>query len=103
MQSNIQRHILDQLRGALPYHHAIRGTIITLSDFSKGCTEAALFPGAAPITLINGTKLIELLEEHEIGIQKKPVELLEIDHDFFEAQVEDDVESEKMFSQDSHG
>ncbi|MDP7639062.1 MAG: UvrD-helicase domain-containing protein, partial [Candidatus Hydrogenedentes bacterium] len=60
-QGSIGRPILDQLRGALPYHKAIRGTLITLGDFSRGCTEAALFPGAAPITLINGDKLLDLL------------------------------------------
>ena len=43
-----------QLRGPLPYHKAIRGTLITLGNLSKGCTEAALFPGAAPVGLING-------------------------------------------------
>jgi restriction system protein len=84
VQSNITRPKIDQLRGALPYHSAIRGTFITLSDFSSGCTEAALFPGAAPITLINGEKLIELLVEHEIGIRKKPATLYEIDISAFD-------------------
>jgi restriction system protein len=83
-QSSITRPILDQLRGALPYHDAIRGTIITLGKFAKGCTDAALYPGAAPITLIDGDKLIELLVEHEIGIQKRPTELIEIDEALFE-------------------
>ena len=78
-QGNIQRPILDQLRGALPYHKAIRGAIITLGDFSKGCIDAALFPGAAPISLINGEKLLDLLIEHEIGIQKRTVALHELD------------------------
>jgi len=50
-KQSINRQVLDQLRGALPYHRAIRGTLITLSRFTAGCTEAALFPGAAPITL----------------------------------------------------
>lgn len=44
----IQRQIIDQLRGSLPYHQAIRGTRITLGKISKGATEAALFPCAAP-------------------------------------------------------
>ncbi|MEM7538166.1 MAG: restriction endonuclease, partial [Chloroflexota bacterium] len=88
-QANIGRPTLDQLRGALPYHNAIRGTIITLSDFTKECKEFSVFPGAAPITLINGTKLIELLIENEIGIQKRPVELYEMNFD------ELDVESEE--------
>jgi restriction system protein len=45
-KGSIGRPVLDQLRGALPYHKAIRGTLITLGNFSKGCAEAALFPGA---------------------------------------------------------
>jgi restriction system protein len=51
-QGTITRPILDQLRGALPYHQAIRGTIITLGKFAQGCKDAALFPGAAPITAL---------------------------------------------------
>lgn len=78
-QNNIQRPVLDQLRGALPYHKAIRGTIITLGDFSPGCRDFALFPGAAPIGLINGEKLLDLLIEHEIGIHKRTVTLHDLD------------------------
>lgn len=84
-KANITRPVLDQLRGALPYHSALRGTIITTSDFAKGCKEAALYPGAAPITLINGDKLIELLLKHEVGVRKKPQALIEIDESIFAA------------------
>jgi restriction system protein len=83
-QANIQRSTLDQLRGALPYHKAIRGTLITLGGFSKGCAEAALYPGAAPIGLIDGETLLNLLIEHEIGIRKRDAPLYDIDEDFFE-------------------
>ena len=82
-QGSITRPILDQLRGALPYHQAIRGTIITLGKFAQGCKDAALFPGAAPITLIDGDKLIELMLKHEIGIKKKPQILVEMDETYF--------------------
>jgi len=82
-KSSIGRPILDQLRGALPYHEAIRGTIITTGSFTKGCEQAALYQGAAPITLIDGKKLIELLIEHEVAIRKKEIRLLEIDEQFF--------------------
>jgi restriction system protein len=51
MQNTITRPFIDQLRGALPYHKAIRGTLITTGKFAAKCAEAALFPGAAPITL----------------------------------------------------
>lgn len=84
-KGSIGRPILDQLRGALPYHKAIRGTIITLGGFSSGCKDAALFPGAAPITLIDGERLLELLEKHEVGIQKRPAVLYDLDDAYFQA------------------
>ncbi|REC94973.1 restriction endonuclease [Kushneria indalinina] len=84
-QGSIIRPVLDQLRGALPYHKAIRGTLITLGKFASSCEQAALFPGAAPITLIDGDRLIELLVENQVGVRKsRPVELLEIDISAFE-------------------
>lgn len=89
-KGSINRPKVDQLRGALPYHNAIRGTIITLGKFSKGCKEAALYQGAAPITLIDGERLIELLVEHEVGIVKKPAQLFDVDTPYF------DVESETI-------
>ena len=53
----------------------------------------ALDVGAAPITLINGERLIELLLEHGIGITKRPLELMEIDYEYFAA-YEDEEEQE---------
>ncbi len=89
----IQRTVLDALRGSLHRFDAVRGTIITTSTFSKGTREAAFEPGAAPITLIDGNKLVDLLIEHGIGVRKKPVELLELDADAF-AEVEDSLGSQ---------
>jgi restriction system protein len=83
-QGSITRPVLDQLRGALPYHDAIRGTIITLGKFAQGCKAAAIFRGAAPITLIDGNKLIELLLKHGVGVKKKQMTLIEIDESAFE-------------------
>jgi restriction system protein len=84
-KSNVIRPILDQLRGALPYFQAIRGTIITLGGFANGCKEAALYQGAAPITLIDGDKLVELLVKHSVGIKKRTLTLVEVDDDYFRA------------------
>ncbi len=82
--SNIGRPVLDQLRGALPYHDAIQGTIISLGSFTKGCKEAAIFRGAAPITLIDGDRLLELMEEHGVGVVKKPAKLFAPDESYFD-------------------
>jgi len=82
-KNTINRKVVDQLRGALPYHQAIRGTLITLSRFSSGCAAAALFPNAAPITLIDGDRLIKLLVENEIAVNRREAYLTEIDEDYF--------------------
>lgn len=85
MQSSVTRPLIDQLRGALPYHKAIRGTLITTGKFATSCADAALFPGAAPITLIDGERLVELLIENNVGIRRSnAVELLDVDLDLFD-------------------
>ena len=77
--ANIQRPVLDALRGSLHRFGAVRGTIITTGDFSKGTKDAAFEAGAAPITLINGQKLIDLLIEYGLGVRKKTIEVWELD------------------------
>ena len=79
----IQRHVLDALRGVLHRFDAVRGSIITTSKFSKGAENAAFERGAAPITLINGEKLLDLLIKYELGIEKQKIEVLRIDTEFF--------------------
>lgn len=78
VQGNLNRTVLDQLRGVLPFHGAIRGTVITTGGFSKGCTEVATYQGAAPLTLIDGDRLIDLMVEHGVGIAKEAVDVLEL-------------------------
>ena len=77
----IQRKDLDALRGSLYRFNAVRGTIVTTSRFSKGTQDAAFATGAAPITLVDGERLLDLLIEHSIGVRKRTVELLEVDTD----------------------
>lgn len=79
----IQRKDLDALRGSLYRFNAVRGTIISTSRFSKGTEEAAFAGGAAPITLIDGDKLIDLLIEHGIGVKKRTIEVLAVDPEAF--------------------
>jgi restriction system protein len=84
-RANIQRPVLDMLRGSLHRFKAQKGTIITTGDFGKGAKDAAFETGAAPITLINGDTLIELLIQHQIGVKKKAVEYFEVDEKVFQA------------------
>jgi hypothetical protein len=42
--------------------------MISLGIFAKGAKDGALFHGAAPITLIDGKRLLELCKKHEVGV-----------------------------------
>ncbi|MDD5367870.1 MAG: restriction endonuclease [Anaerolineaceae bacterium] len=76
---SINRTVLDQLRGSLHRFKAMRGTIITTGTFSSGAKNGSLEQGTAPITLIDGEKLLDLLMDYEIGISKKSVDFYEFD------------------------
>lgn len=78
-KGSINRRVLDELRGSLHRFSAVRGTIITTGSFSSGTKQAAFERGAAPITLIDGEKLLDLLRQYEIGVSKKVVEYIEFD------------------------
>ena len=77
----VQRKDLDALRGSLYRFNAVRGTIVATSTFAKGAIEAAFAPGVAPITLIDGDTLIDMLIEHGIGVRKRKIEILSVDPD----------------------
>ena len=78
-RGKIPRKDLDALRGSLHRFNSVRGTIVTTSQFAKGAREATLEPGTAPVTLIDGEKLLDLLIEHGIGVRKRMVGFLELD------------------------
>jgi restriction system protein len=90
--SNISRPILDKLRGSLHRFDAFQGTIITLSDFAKGAKDAAFEKGAAPITLINGEKLIDLLIQYELIVDKQQLTYVIVKDDYFKTQDESELE-----------
>ena len=86
----IQRKDLDALRGSLFRFKAVRGTIIATSSFSDDTQEAAIVRGSAPITLIDGEKLVDLLVEKGIGVRRRSVEVLTFDSATFK---DDDTEA----------
>ena len=83
-QRSIQRPALDAFRGSLHRFNALRGTIVTTSQFSKGAQKAAFEHGVAPITLIDGEHLIDLLLEHQLGGHPTQLTVWQVDPSFFE-------------------
>lgn len=79
--SNVGRRTVDMLRGVLHRFGAVRGTIITTSGFASGAKKAAVEVGGAPVTLIDGETLVELMVEHGLGVTKKSLEVWELNPD----------------------
>ena len=60
---------------------ADKGIIITTGSFTAEARREATRDGAPPIELIDGEKLLDLLEKFEIGL--KPVTTFEVEYGFF--------------------
>jgi len=74
-KDNVQAPTVQQVRGSLGTHE--QGLIITTSDFSLGARKEAIRPDAAPVGLMNGQQLINLLMEHGIGVRKTSLDLFD--------------------------
>ena len=78
---------VSQFSGSLLKHNALKGVMITTSQFSKEAREHV--KGITQkIVLIDGKQLAELMIEHDVGVQpasKKSYTLKRLDQEYFEA------------------
>jgi len=72
-------HVRD-FRGAMA-GRADKGIILTTGAFTAEARREASRDGVPPIELIDGDKVIDMLEKLELGLQ--PVKTYEVDHAFF--------------------
>jgi restriction system protein len=77
-RNNVQRSSISELRGSLRPHQT--GLFISTSDFSRQSVEEANDPYKAPISIMNGKELVDLLCEFGIGVILEKVTILEIDN-----------------------
>jgi len=73
---NVQTPVVQQMRGSLSAHE--QGLTITTSDFSSGARTEAERPDRDPIALMNGTQLVALLVEHDLGVRRSSHDLIEL-------------------------
>jgi restriction system protein len=72
-------HVRD-FRGAMA-GRADKGIILTTGAFTAEARREASRDGVPPIELIDGEKVVDMLEQLELGLQ--PVKTYEVDHAFF--------------------
>jgi hypothetical protein len=75
--NNVPDRIVRELRGSIG--PAEQGLIITTSGFTKPAINEAEMAGRAPVTLIGGDLLVELLAEFEIGVKRQSRPVLQLD------------------------
>ncbi|ASM77191.1 Restriction endonuclease [Vitreoscilla filiformis] len=68
--------------GALAGQRANKGVFITTSNYTTQAIEFA--KSVEKIVLVDGSKLVELMIDYEIGISSKTVKIPKIDSDYFD-------------------
>ena len=77
----VSRSMVGEFRNAL-MGRAEKGVIITTGRYSRDAEEEANRPGVIPIELVDGSRLVELFEEKQLGV--RPKQIFEIDNAFFD-------------------
>jgi len=78
-QSNVQRSSISELRGSLRPHQT--GLFITTSDYSRPAIQEANDPYKAPISLINGKELVDVMCEYGLWVTTEKVSIYKLDKD----------------------
>ncbi len=83
-QQNIGRPNIAQFRGDIQGKFD-QGIFVTTSDFSDEAKEVSSVPGAVPIVLINGDRIVNIMLEKGLGVRQEPLTVTRIDEEFFAA------------------
>ena len=76
-KANVQRPIVQQVRGSLDTHE--QGLIVTTSSFSRGAITEANEPNKTPVALMNGEQLAALMMEYNMGTRRTSHDLFELE------------------------
>ena len=81
-QNPVGRPEVQAFFGAIAGNHAAKGVLITTASFSQ---QAIAYAGTVDgEVLVDGSKLADLMIEHEVGVSSRPVRVPKIDSDYFE-------------------
>ena len=81
-QQVVGRPEVQAFYGALAGQRATKGVFITTSSFTSQAMEFAR--SIERIVLVDGTRLADLMIDHEVGVTMRPLRVPKIDNDYFE-------------------
>jgi hypothetical protein len=93
---NVPGRTVRELRGGLSPHE--RGLIITTSSFTRDARSEAEIADRTPISLVDGSRLVSLLVDHEIGVVGSEARVLRLDAASLLESDDDDSDSEDSAS-----
>jgi restriction system protein len=81
-QGSVGRPDVQAFYGALAGQRANKGVFITTSTFTPQASDFAR--SVERVVLVDGTRLADLMMEHEVGVTLRPLKVPKIDTDYFE-------------------
>jgi len=81
-QDTVGRPEIQAFFGALAGQRASKGIFITSSRFTEQAISFAR--SVEGIVLVDGTRLAELMIDHEVGVQARTVRVPKLDSDYFD-------------------
>ncbi len=82
LEENIARWEIDKFRGAIQgdYDH---GVFLTTGRFTADAEAASIKKGAISLLLLDGDAIAESMIHTGIGVVRRPVQLFDLDPEFF--------------------
>jgi len=84
---NVHTPVIQQVRGSLGAHE--QGLIITTSGFSAGARSEAERADATPVALMDGSQLVSVLIENDIGVRRDSYDLIKLEEESDDTQCPD--------------
>jgi len=81
-QGAVGRPDVQALYGALAGQRANKGVFITTSTLTSQAIEFAR--SVERVGLVDGSRLTDLMSEHQVGVTLRPVKVPKVDSDYFE-------------------
>jgi len=82
--ATVGRPRIQEFRGAIMGQFD-QGVYVTTSSFSRPAQQDSIQRGAIPIILLDGDGIADEMIRHGVGVDRRPLELLAVDEDFFAA------------------
>lgn len=84
-QQSVGRPEIQAFYGALAGQRANKGVFITTSTYTTQAIEFA--ESVERIVLVDGSKVVELMIDHEVGVSSRTLRVPKIDSDYFDEEI----------------